>query len=174
MQLTEITVTNMLPSGTAFGATFTSPPEAVFIPSKVASATGLTVGERVKALLVPNTFRPDTTPWMAARIELTGPSPDTAPPLSHLPVAERVRLEMREGGVWTLANLYAHLFPGDTRSEGLRDYNAISSALRAMFANGECAKFQLWRSSDQSKPSREWFTCYPERADVDEWVEADE
>jgi hypothetical protein len=171
VKLTEITITNVLPTGTAFAATVTASPEAVFIPGKVATITGVTIGQRVMALLVPNTFKPESTPWMAARIEMAAANVDPVRPMAHLPIAERVRQALREGGVWTLASLYAHLFPNDMRSEGLRDYNAVSSALRSMFASGECAKFQLWRSADQSKPSREWFTCHPERADVDEWVE---
>ena len=174
MQLTEITITNILPTGTAFAATVGNHPEAVFVPGKVAAATGIVVGQRVMALLVPNTFKPDSTPWMAARIDMAAANSEPLEPMVHMPVSERVRAELKRGGVWTLADLYSHLFPGDTRGKGLRDYTAISNTLRTMFAKGECAKFQMWRTADQSKPSREWFTCYPERADVDEWVEADE
>jgi hypothetical protein len=86
-------------------------------------------------------------------------------------VAARVRQVMEKGGVWTLASMFEELFPGKTRGDGLNDYHAVSTALRSMFADGGCAKFQLWRSPTQSKPGREWFTCYPQKADVDEWEE---
>jgi antitoxin component of MazEF toxin-antitoxin module len=70
MQFTEIVITNKLPSGTTFAATLTNNSQAVFVPSRVASACGLEVGQKVQALLVPNTLQPDKTPWMAARIEV--------------------------------------------------------------------------------------------------------
>lgn len=170
MELTEIVVTNDLPTGTAFGATLDATPEGVFIPGRVAAATGIQVGQRVMALLVPNTTRPERTPWMAARIELIpGEAAVVAGVTSS--VQSLVRAEMKEGGVWTVATLFAHLFPNETRLTATAKYTAISNTVRSMFAAGECAKFQLWRSADQSKPGREWFTCYPERADVDEWAE---
>lgn len=63
-----IVVTNVLPTGSAFGATVCEPREAVFIPSRVARAFPLTVGVQVLAVLVPNAQRRTTTPWLAHMI----------------------------------------------------------------------------------------------------------
>ena len=172
MELTPIIVTHILPTGTAFGATTARPTEAVFIPSAVTRATGVVIGQEVDAQLVPNTMQPDRTPWLAARIE-TKPPLATAPAELEL-VRVKVQEVMRDGGVWTVSTMFEELYPYAEKSTNLREYNAISAALRAMFARGDCAKFQLWRSPNQSKPGREWFTRYPEKADVDEWVEAAE
>ena len=170
MELTPIIVTHILPTGTAFGATSGMPPAAVFIPGSVTRATGLVVGQEVDAQLVPNTMQPERTPWLAARIETERGQP-TAGAKSEL-VSAKVQEVMCNGGVWTVATMFEELYPHADKSTNLREYNAVSSALRSMFARNHCAKFQLWRSANQSKSSREWFTCYPEKADVDEWVEA--
>ena len=169
MELTPIIVTHILPTGTAFGATSTKPAEAVFIPGTVSRASGLVVGQEVDAQLVPNTMQPDRTPWLAARIE-------TKPPLAAAQarpelVSGKVQEVMRDGGVWTVATMFDELYPYADKATNVREYNAISAALRDMFARGDCAKFQLWCPPDPSKPDREWFTCHPDKADVDEWVE---
>lgn len=170
MKLTEIVITNALPTGTAFAATLDESPVGVFVPGRVAVASDVQIGQRVMALLVPNTTRPDRTPWMAARIEPHTGEVDTAATVDAS-VPAKVRAVMKNGGVWTVATMFAHLFPDETRLSAAAKYSAISNTFRNMFAAGECAKFQMWRTADQSKPGREWFTCYPERADVDEWDE---
>lgn len=171
--MTNIIITHILPTGTCFGVTQDKPVESVFIPGTVARDLGLVVGQEVEALLVPNSHQPERTPWLAAKIDRL-PSVASTPPAAELSIADRVHEVMHDGGVWTVATMFEELFPGADKSAGIKEYNAISAALRAMFARGDCAKFQLWRSPDQSKPGREWFTRYPEKADVDEWVEAAE
>jgi len=183
---TVVVVATVLPSGAAFAVRLDDG-DNCYIPVNVANAVGLTVGAEFRARLVPNRFpdKADRTPWLAVHVTRIAPTMTPQRPVQFampfqqfdLPmqgkpeatVADRVRTLMAAGGVWTLGSLFAELFPGKTRGDGLSDYNAVSSAVRAMYAKGECAKFQLWRSSDQSKPSREWFTCHPEKADVDEW-----
>jgi hypothetical protein len=60
-----ITITNVLPSGSAFGSTLTEPREAVFIPSQVARSVQVTPGMAVLAVLVPNVLHRERTPWLA-------------------------------------------------------------------------------------------------------------
>jgi hypothetical protein len=165
MNIQKITVTHVLDTGTSFGVTMASPPIAVFIPGKVAAEYKLEAGQIVEALLVPNAHQPEKTPLLATRIvvERKESVEDS--------VAMMVRRVMKRGGVWTVATMRHELYPDVRDEEATRLYNAISSALRAMFARGDCAKFQLWRSPDQSKAGREWFSCYPEKADVDEWID---
>lgn len=64
---TNIIITNVLPTRTAFGIVADGS-EAVFIPSRVADAADVRIGKTVKALLVPNQTQPEKTPWMAVFI----------------------------------------------------------------------------------------------------------
>jgi len=184
----SLVIANVLPSGSAFGVRMDNG-ENCYIPVNVATATQITVGMEITAKLVPNRFpdKAERTPWLTVFLS-RNPSPiKTSVPVQYaMPfeqfdiepsapaepsMADKVRGTMRKGGVWTVSSLYSELVPGKVRTDGLTEYNAISAAIRAMYARGECAKFQLWRNSDQSKPSREWFTCHPDKADVDEWEE---
>lgn len=185
---TALVIANVLPSGSAFGVRMDNG-ENCYIPVNVATTTQVSVGMEVTAKLVPNRFpdKAERTPWLTVFLS-RNPTPtkgsvpvqyampfeqfdiEPSPPVVPT-MADRVRSTMRKGGVWTVSSLYSELVPGKVRTDGLSEYNAISAAVRAMYAKGECAKFQLWRNSDQSKPSREWFTCHPDRADVDEWEE---
>ena len=168
--MTNIVISHILPTGTCFGVTQDKPVESVFVPGAVARDKGLVVGQEVDALLVPNTHQPERTPWLAAKIDLLPPA-TTTPLAVKFSIADRVSEVMRDGGVWTVSTMFEELFPGADKSAGIKEYYAVSTALRSMFERADCAKFQLWRSPDQSKPGRVWFTCYPEKADVDEWAE---
>lgn len=185
---TIVVIANVLPSGAAFAIRLDNG-DNCYVPANVGKAVSVQVGMELSAKLVPNRYpdKVDRTPWLAVHMSKATATVGTSAPVQYaMPfeqfdiqpspppqpsVADRVRGLMKAGGVWTLASLFEELFPGKTRTTGLADYNAISAAVRGMYARGDCAKFQLWRSSDQSKPSREWFTCYPEKADVDEWEE---
>ena len=185
---TAVVVANVLPSGAAFVVRLDNG-DNCYVPVSVATASVIMVGDELAAKLVPNRFpdKAERTPWLTVYLSRPAPTVENPKPVQYAmpfnqfdmpaaapavpPVAVRVRKTMEKGGVWTVSSLFEELFPGKTRGEGLNDYNAVSTALRSMFADGGCAKFQLWRSPNQSKPGREWFTCYPQKADVDEWEE---
>lgn len=173
MAYTNIVVINQLDSGTAFANTLTEPSQGVFISAKTAEAAGLQVGMQCRAILVPNTVRPDRTPLyaisIAARAQEEAPAP--VEPAKQKTTQERVRETMLDGGVWTTATMFGALFPGMTHSELAKEYSEVSAALRAIFTAGDCAKFSMWRQASQTKASKDWFTCYPDHADVDEWDE---
>jgi hypothetical protein len=184
-----IVVANILPSGPAFAVRLDDGANC-YIPVNVARSINLTVGSELEAKLVANRYpdKADRTPWLAVHIapatmpvavatarpvqyampfdQFDEAVPTSAPTVSTY---DKVRAVMKEGGVWTLAAMFEEVFPGRTRGDGLADYNAVSAALRKMFADNECSKFSFWRTSEQVKPGRDWFTCYPDRADVDEW-----
>lgn len=185
-----VVIANILPSGSAFAVRIDNG-ENCYIPVNVALSVKVSVGMELVAKLVPNRFpdKAERTPWMTVFM-----APSTTPSKAAVPVqyampfdqfdirpaaptppapttAERVKRLMRGGGVWTVSTLFRELFPGKVREDSSVGYNTISSTVRAMYAKGECAKFQLWRQAEQTKPSREWFTCYPDKADVDEWEE---
>ncbi len=184
-----IVVANVLSSGAGFGVRLDDGTNC-YIPNKVGDAVKLTVGAEFTARLVPNRFpdKAERTPWLAVHLSAGAVVPAAPRPVQYtLPIdvpdeqqdavpavpktADRTRALIQSGGVWTVGTAFAELFPGKTRGDGLTDYNTVAYTLRSMFADNQCAKFSMWRSADQSKPSREWYTCYPEKADVDEFEE---
>jgi len=72
---TEIIITNILQTRTAFGVRADNS-EAVFVPGKVSVEANIKIGQSVKALLIPNPNMPEKTPWMAVFI---GEPSDTDP-----------------------------------------------------------------------------------------------
>lgn len=167
---TEIIITNRIDSGTTFAVTTEPNAEAVFVPAKVADSVRAEVGDRYIALLVPNVLRPDKTPWMAARLDPALPfDPVESPPQESVDAAQRVKELLRAGGVWTVLTLFKEI--QDDSPTYPQAIERIKRAVEDMHARGECAKFQLWRSPDRPQPDREWYTCHPERADVDEWAD---
>ena len=174
MQHADILITNVLDSGTAFGVTMGDGPQAVFVPGKVATAVKAQTGDRFVAMLVPNTIQPEKTPWMAARIEPALPLGQVPQPTQSVELASilgRVERTMMGGGVWTPTAMFELLYPGATKGDSPVVYTAVVNAMHGMFGAGKCAKFQLWSRPGQGTATREWFTCYPQRADVDEWEE---
>lgn len=163
----EILVTNILPKGTAFGVLSADPTQKVFIPAHLSRGAALAPAARRLALLVPNSMQPDNTPWMVAQIfdhTLQGAEFDE--------LVTRVHDHLMKGGVWTVTTLHSTLFPHGIG--GSDQAAAIADVLRTLFQRGAVARFQLWRAADPvGRPAREWYTCYPERADVDEWETAD-
>lgn len=67
MNHTQIVITNILQTKTAFGVRADNS-EAVFIPGKVAVGSDIKIGQSVDALLIPNANMPERTPWMAVFI----------------------------------------------------------------------------------------------------------
>jgi len=173
MRTVEIVITNKLPTGTAFAVTLQTPAESVFVPGKVAAAARAEIGDRFMALLVPNVLEPSKTPWMAARIDASLPfAPgELASNETDIDIVAQVRSTLQGGGVWTAKRMFEHLFDTKRGSSGADAFAAVTAALHDMFAAAQCAKFQLWPAPGADAPAREWFTCYPKRADVDEWEE---
>lgn len=88
MDFTDITITNILASGTGF-AVRNDDMTSVFISSKVAAQVTLNVGDNMRAILAPNHREPERTPWLAIRIEPRGPA-------QH-PIAARILEDMQQG-----------------------------------------------------------------------------
>lgn len=171
--------TNALEIGTSFAVRLDTG-EQVFIPASVAKSAGVQVGDELEALLVVNVHHEDKTPWFAYNVTKSSPEGQPEPTLEPSPTsdaAEFTRETMRDGGVWTNATMYAEYYaeymgdPDAARTDNIVAYNLIGRTLRSMFSDGECAKWSMWASSLQSKASKEWFSCYPARADVDEFGE---
>lgn len=70
MEPTEIIITNILPTGTAFGVLEDDMTQSVFIPSKLAIDAGLQISGRINASIVPNITHGNKTPWLAIALHV--------------------------------------------------------------------------------------------------------
>jgi len=124
-KLIEITITNILPTATAFAVVTDNPSVAIFIPGKVADACHLRVGQVVDALLIPNTTRPDKTPFMAAHIVVRNEA-DT--------LAALIREDLERGAA-TAVEVAASID---------RPLEDVSRKLRAMSVQGTLARQDIF------------------------------
>jgi len=173
--IADVTVTNLIQSGAGF-ATKHGSGESCYIPATVVHATGVKPGDIVKATLVHNPAEDvqHRTPYLVTYVRRAEPVQlhfDLDEPKPTTSVDDFVRQTMREGGVWTVARLFQEYKNDDEarRSDDVTTYNRISTVLRDMYGKGECSKWSFYRSSAQTKPGKEWFSCFPDRVDVDEF-----
>lgn len=137
---TTIAITNVLPSGTAFGVTARG--ESVFIPTGVAMKSNATVGDEVTAKLVVNTRGGERTPYMAIFIDQKdGEQP--APEVKAMPTPDDV-YKVIEDGYMTTAEVADWL---DIDSQ------AASALLNEMHKDGKLAKASVFAKPDQERAS---------------------
>lgn len=68
MQPTEIIITNLLVTGTAFGVLADDMTQNVFVPSKNIAGMGIKPGDKIHAIIVPNPTHGHKTPWLAISV----------------------------------------------------------------------------------------------------------
>jgi len=186
---TRIVVANVLPSGAAFAVRIDNG-ENCYIPSKVSAIADAYIGMEVMARLVPNRFddKRDKTPWLVVFMqEVSSSSAKDSVAVQYsmpfdafedeafsLPVSpttyDLVYSVIRLGGVWTVKTMFADVSAAVVRNSRIHTYDAVSAALKKLFEDGQCSRFAMWKRAGDT-PTREWFTCFPDRADVDEWDE---
>jgi hypothetical protein len=105
MQTSEIMVINKLGTGTAFGVTLDSD-ENVFLPAKIMCMVNAQIGEKLQAILVPNTFLPERTPWMAIRIDRLKDAP---PVVFVADIYSKIIDDLRENGRACVAEIADNL-----------------------------------------------------------------
>lgn len=164
-ELYTLTITNLIESGAAFGIKHGTG-DTCYIPASVAFTSGLQAGDVVKAALVPNPneLARDRTPFMARYV---APQPAESAAGGDAPI-DFIRDTLKNGGVWTSETMFVHF------KEHKTDAITVDTARRALdtlFNEGACARFTMVKGPRQLTPSREWFTAYPELADVDEYDE---
>jgi len=111
MQLTEIMITHILPTGTTFAVMSDDMTQSVFIPSKLSLQAGLQQSMTVGAIIVPNLAQPEKTPWVAIKIDRGGKQMQM-PTSDNL--ADMILADLREGGMATAETVsdgidYPHL-----------------------------------------------------------------
>ena len=112
MQLTEIMITHILPTGTTFAVIADDMTQSVFIPSKLSLQAGLQQSMTVGAIIVPNLTHADKTPWVAIKIDRQGKSVTNGTADN---LADMILADLREGGMAT----------SDTVADGI-DYPMLS------------------------------------------------
>jgi len=90
MEKTELIITNVLATGTAFAVFAADMTQNVFVPSKLSADASLRVGQKIVGQVVPNISHPEKTPWLAIALEDAGPLPQAT-------LAERIREELANG-----------------------------------------------------------------------------
>ena len=180
-----IIVSNILPTQVAFGVRMDNG-EQCYVPSTVSMAAAMEIGLEYKVKLVQNQDeeRAKRTPWIAIWVNPFQHSEyetidqalhqlknaELTPPKQEVSVASRVRHTMLLGGVWNNASMFEALFPNMKRTDnGNKEYNAVGAALRYMHDHDECAKYTMYRKGSQTKPSAEWFACFPENVEIEEY-----
>jgi hypothetical protein len=111
MQLTDLIITHILPTGTTFAVVADDMTQSVFIPSKLSLQAGLQQSMTVGAIIVPNLAQPEKTPWVAIKLDQGGkqmqmPTSDT--------LTDMILADLREGGMATAETVsdgidYPHL-----------------------------------------------------------------
>jgi len=178
-QWVTLTINNAIPSGAAFGYDQITG-ASCFIPASVMFSTGAQIGEMVEVLLIdnPNLAARARTPYMVQHLRKASRqaspilTPRTAPIVTPTrpptDLAEFVRTCLHSGGVWTITDILAEA-DVSVSSEDPRAQYIISSTLRTMFANNECAMWTMYTNGDATIPQRTWFSCFPQNVDVAEW-----
>lgn len=136
VQTEQITIVNIIPTGTGFGVT--SDGTSVFVPPRVISAADAEIGDIFSASLVNNDFNPSgRTPLLAVRLDRAEPTHD-AHEVSH---RDRI-IEMLREGYATSAEIGEAL--------GM-DAIGAKNILKGMWEKGEIAKALIYARADQKR-----------------------
>ena len=123
--LTEIIISNILPTLTGFGVVADNMHESVFIPSRIMHDANLRPGDRVSAMLVPNPTRPDKTPWLAVSL-----ASDRAPVSPRDTLADLILDDLKQGRA-TVEEIAENLNMADDK---------IAAKLAEMVADGRVVR----------------------------------
>ena len=121
---TEIIITNILQTKTAFGM-IVGKSESVFIPGRVAECTRIKIGQTVTATLVPNTTQPDKTPWLAVFIDTNQFTPTDT-------LAAEIKADLDRGPATAHTISRSIKYPLDVVEAKLREMSASGDLASAM------------------------------------------
>ena len=136
----QLTIVNIIPSGTGFGVT--SDNISVFVPPRVISAADAEVGDIFSASLVANDFNPSgRTPLMAVRLQRVERPQEPQEPqaVGH---RERIIEVLAANGYATSAEI----------GEALgTDAIGAKNILKGMWEKGDIAKALIYARADQKR-----------------------
>ena len=137
IQIEQLTIVNIIPTGTGFGVTHDG--TSVFVPPRVVQAANAEIGDVFSASLVNNDFNPSgRTPLMAVRLEreLTQPATD-----QQQGNRDRI-LEMLKDGYMTSAEVGKEIGTDAIGAKGI---------LKGMWEKGDIAKALVYASGTQKR-----------------------
>ena len=150
METQQITITNIITSGSGFGVT----PDGIsaFIPERVIQASGADIGQVFSAHLIQNDLnRSGRTPLLAVRLDREGSEEAEAPkkratkaPSRRCEDTRRKVLDMLEGHMMTSAEIGDAL---GTDAIGAKD------VLKGMWEKGDIAKAVVYANGSQKRAS---------------------
>ena len=140
----QIIINNILESGTAFGVIMDTG-EQVFIPSAIMKASDAELFTTVTAVLVPNQFQADRTPWLAAAVKSGNPAPAPAAPSNNMAERDQSVLDALEAFTYAVTSEIAEATGIDPKS--------VNNSLNRLFAAGKIAKADVFGSPGQTRAS---------------------
>ena len=150
METQQITITNIITSGSGFGVT----PDGIsaFIPERVIQASGADIGQVFSAHLIQNDLnRSGRTPLLAVRLDREGSEEAPAPkkratkaPSRRCEDTRKKVLDMLEGHMMTSAEIGEAL---GTDAIGAKD------VLKGMWEKGDIAKAVVYANGSQKRAS---------------------
>ena len=147
IQTEQLTIVNIIPTGTGFGVTHSG--TSVFVPPRVVQAANAEIGDVFSASLVNNDFNPSgRTPLMAVRLERSAPQPvQMGQPEEQVCAADQkqIILDFLQGGPASSAEVGDEIGADAIGAKGI---------LKAMWERGEVAKACIYARADQKRASR--------------------
>lgn len=147
----QIIISNIIESGTAFGFVADTG-EQVFIPSNVMKASNAELFVPVVAVLVPNNYQSERTPWLAAVIKSGTPAPAPVPGSKErdpsIAMAERDQRILD-----ALIDEFAYGVTSEIAEFTGIDPKSTNNSLNRLFAAGKIAKADVYSSPEQSRAS---------------------
>jgi hypothetical protein len=139
-QIEQLTIVNIIPTGTGFGVTREG--TSVFVPPRVVQAASAEIGDVFSASLVPNDYNPSgRTPFMAVRLERDAQQPVQLGQPDHKP-QKQIILDFLQGGPASSAEIGEELGT---------DAIGASGILKSMWEKGEVAKASVYARADQKR-----------------------
>ena len=142
VQTEQLTIVNIIPTGTGFGVTHSG--TSVFVPPRVVQAANAEIGDVFSASLVNNDFNPSgRTPLMAVRLERSAQQPvQMGQP--DAPDQKQIILDFLQDGPASSAEVGDKIGTDAIGAKGI---------LKAMWERGEVAKACIYARADQKRAS---------------------
>lgn len=140
IQTEQLTIVNIIPTGTGFGVT--SDGTSVFVPPRVVTAANAEIGDVFFASLVNNDFNPSgRTPLMAVRLQRADEAQEPQQQQSEADHRSHI-LEMLKDGYMTSAEVGKEIGMDAIGAKGI---------LKGMWEKGEIAKALIYARADQKR-----------------------
>jgi len=121
---TEIILTNRIATGTAFAVLSDDMTQSVFVPAKIIAGLELSPGDRISAIIVPNSREPNKTPWMAVSVKAVAPPQDD--------IEEMIRQDLSRGAGTAQQIARSICQPVDLVAARLRSMDVVHDTIYAL------------------------------------------